>query len=154
MEGGRCATPGCCNTAKLQCPACIKLNIQGSFFCLQGCFTDNWDLHKAIHKDFSENYFLARVALCTEEKERGSELERAAQWKWNPIIAADIMGIGTANQPYSRSSSSQVFKSHISNRLVESTNNTVEYMKTTQVDMVDMQECSSLVEVDAEGEVN
>ena len=47
-----------------------------------------------------------------------------------------------------------MFKSHISNRLVESTNNTVEYMKTTQVDRVDMQECSSLVEVDAEGEVN
>ena len=78
MEGRRCGTPGCYNPAKLQYPACIKLNIKGSFFCLQGCFRDKWDLHKAIHKDYSEDYFLARAALCTDEMERGW---RAALWK-------------------------------------------------------------------------
>ena len=41
MEGRRCRTPGCYNPAKLQYPACIKLNIQGSLFCLQACFRDN-----------------------------------------------------------------------------------------------------------------
>ena len=100
-----------------------------------------------------EDYFLERAALCTNEKERMVELERAALWKWNPVIAADIMRNDTAGQ-HSFSSSSQVSTSHISKRLLESTNNTVEYIKTTQVDRVDMQECSSLVEVDAEGEVN
>ena len=89
MEGRLCRTPGCCNTAKLQCPACIKQNIQGSFFCSQGCFRDTSDLHKAIHKIYSEDYFLERAA---GEKARGVDLERAALWKWNPIIAADIMG--------------------------------------------------------------
>jgi hypothetical protein len=45
-----CETPGCGEPAKLQCPTCIKLNIQGSFFCSQFCFKGNWDLHKALHK--------------------------------------------------------------------------------------------------------
>ena len=71
MEVRRCVSPGCYNPAKLQCPACIKLNIQGSFFCLKGCFRINWDLHKAIHKDFSEKYFFAKAAPCTDKKERG-----------------------------------------------------------------------------------
>jgi hypothetical protein len=30
-----CETPGCDKEAKLQCPTCIKLMIQGSFFCSQ-----------------------------------------------------------------------------------------------------------------------
>ena len=29
MEGKSCETPGCDKPAKLQCPTCIKLNIQG-----------------------------------------------------------------------------------------------------------------------------
>ena len=45
-----CETPGCSKDAKLQCPTCIKLQIQGSFFCSQECFKGNWDLHKALHK--------------------------------------------------------------------------------------------------------
>lgn len=46
MEGRSCETPGCGEPARLQCPTCIKLNIQGSFFCSQQCFKSNWDLHK------------------------------------------------------------------------------------------------------------
>lgn len=139
MEGRLCRTPGCCNTAKLQCPACIKQNIQGSFFCSQGCFRDTSDLHKAIHKIYSEDYFLERAA---DEKARGVDLERAALWKWNPIIAADIMGYGTADQhSSSSSSSSQVSKSHT---------NTVESMKNTPVDRNEMHEDSSMVEVNVE----
>ena len=30
-----CESPGCQQPAKLQCPTCIKLGIQGSFFCAQ-----------------------------------------------------------------------------------------------------------------------
>lgn len=49
-SGRTCETPGCDKEARLQCPTCIKLQIQGSFFCSQECFTGSWDLHKALHK--------------------------------------------------------------------------------------------------------
>ena len=49
-EMNTCETPGCHNEAKMQCPTCIKLQIQGSFFCNQECFKGNWNLHKALHK--------------------------------------------------------------------------------------------------------
>jgi hypothetical protein len=36
LTGSRvCETPGCNSAAKLQCPTCIKLGIQGSYFCSQ-----------------------------------------------------------------------------------------------------------------------
>lgn len=36
LTGNRvCETPGCNSAAKLQCPTCIKLGIQGSYFCSQ-----------------------------------------------------------------------------------------------------------------------
>lgn len=44
-----CETPGCDALAKLQCPTCIKIGIQGSFFCSQECFKGNWKTHKIIH---------------------------------------------------------------------------------------------------------
>jgi methionyl aminopeptidase len=50
MSGRTCGTPGCDKDATLQCPTCIKLNIQGSFFCSQPCFKGSWDVHKAMHK--------------------------------------------------------------------------------------------------------
>jgi hypothetical protein len=34
-ESRVCETPGCNSAAKLQCPTCIKLGIQGSYFCSQ-----------------------------------------------------------------------------------------------------------------------
>lgn len=30
-----CSTTGCSNSAALQCPTCLKLGIQGSYFCSQ-----------------------------------------------------------------------------------------------------------------------
>lgn len=45
-----CETPGCDKEAKLQCPTCIKLMIQGSFFCSQECFKGFWNEHKKVHK--------------------------------------------------------------------------------------------------------
>ncbi|VDI28071.1 methionine aminopeptidase 1-like [Mytilus galloprovincialis] len=45
-----CETPGCDKAAKLQCPTCIKLMIQGSFFCSQECFKGFWTEHKKVHK--------------------------------------------------------------------------------------------------------
>ncbi|CAH3123419.1 unnamed protein product [Porites lobata] len=45
-----CESSGCNQPAKLQCPTCIKLGIQGSFFCAQDCFKQNWTEHKRVHK--------------------------------------------------------------------------------------------------------
>jgi len=40
LTGSRvCETPGCNSAAKLQCPTCIKLGIQGSYFCSQVIYT-------------------------------------------------------------------------------------------------------------------
>lgn len=41
-EGKVCQSPGCDKPAKLQCPTCLKLKIEGSFFCSQECFKSNW----------------------------------------------------------------------------------------------------------------
>lgn len=49
-ESRICETPGCGAFAKLQCPTCIKLGIQGSYFCSQECFKGNWKFHKELHK--------------------------------------------------------------------------------------------------------
>uniref|UniRef100_A0A2K5N1M2 Methionyl aminopeptidase 1 n=2 Tax=Cercopithecinae TaxID=9528 RepID=A0A2K5N1M2_CERAT len=35
VETRVCETDGCSSEAKLQCPTCIKLGIQGSYFCSQ-----------------------------------------------------------------------------------------------------------------------
>jgi len=67
MEGRSCETPGCGEPAKLQCPTCIKLNIQGSFFCSQECFKGNWDLHKALHK-------LAKTDTASQSSKKGGGL--------------------------------------------------------------------------------
>lgn len=32
---GMCETPGCKTIASLQCPTCLKIGIQGSYFCTQ-----------------------------------------------------------------------------------------------------------------------
>ncbi|XP_054258319.1 methionine aminopeptidase 1-like [Macrosteles quadrilineatus] len=45
-----CETPGCVEIAKLQCPTCVKLGIQGSYFCSQECFKGYWKDHKVLHK--------------------------------------------------------------------------------------------------------
>jgi len=45
-----CETPGCDKKGSLRCPTCIKLHIQGSYFCSQDCFKGNWNLHKPLHK--------------------------------------------------------------------------------------------------------
>jgi len=50
MASQNCITEGCGAPATLQCPTCIKLNVQGSFFCTQECFKKSWSLHKIVHK--------------------------------------------------------------------------------------------------------
>ncbi|XP_055548152.1 methionine aminopeptidase 1 [Wyeomyia smithii] len=44
-----CETENCKNVATLQCPVCLKMGIQGSFFCSQDCFKGSWKAHKVIH---------------------------------------------------------------------------------------------------------
>ncbi|XP_031436221.1 methionine aminopeptidase 1 isoform X2 [Clupea harengus] len=50
VETRECETEGCNSEAKLQCPTCIKLGIQGSYFCSQECFKGSWSTHKLLHK--------------------------------------------------------------------------------------------------------
>ncbi|XP_043596717.1 methionine aminopeptidase 1 [Bombus pyrosoma] len=47
---GTCETPGCKTIASLQCPTCLKIGIQGSYFCTQDCFKRSWKTHKVIHQ--------------------------------------------------------------------------------------------------------
>ncbi|KAL7637682.1 UNVERIFIED_CONTAM: hypothetical protein RMT77_011291 [Armadillidium vulgare] len=49
-ENQVCITTNCTAFAKLQCPTCLKLGIQGSYFCSQNCFKGFWDTHKVLHK--------------------------------------------------------------------------------------------------------
>ncbi|KAJ2355233.1 Methionine aminopeptidase 1, partial [Coemansia sp. RSA 2618] len=44
-----CQTPGCGKPATLQCPTCVKLEVEESHFCSQPCFKSNWAAHKAKH---------------------------------------------------------------------------------------------------------
>ncbi|PGG98851.1 methionine aminopeptidase, type I [Blastomyces parvus] len=47
----KCLGVDCGNDAgALQCPACRKLAIKGSYFCSQACFKKNWNQHKSLHK--------------------------------------------------------------------------------------------------------
>ena len=91
---------------------------------------------QAILKQYQTN--LSEQSAWTAEKARGVDLERAALWKWNPIIAADIMGYGTSDQHSSSSSSLQVSKSHT---------DTVESLKNSPMDRMEMHEDSSMVQV-------
>ncbi|XP_059468314.1 methionine aminopeptidase 1 [Neocloeon triangulifer] len=45
-----CESPGCNAASNLQCPTCVKLGIQGSYFCTQDCFKSSWKTHKLLHK--------------------------------------------------------------------------------------------------------
>jgi len=57
VAGQICETLSCGKPAKLQCPTCIKLNIQGSFFCEQVkniCFLICYDPH-AFRPDTTDN---------------------------------------------------------------------------------------------------
>ncbi|KAF8582672.1 methionine aminopeptidase [Ramaria rubella] len=47
-----CQSSHCINgnpPSRLECPACNKLGIQGSFFCGQECFKAGWKSHKIVH---------------------------------------------------------------------------------------------------------
>uniref|UniRef100_A0A672S8N8 Methionine aminopeptidase n=1 Tax=Sinocyclocheilus grahami TaxID=75366 RepID=A0A672S8N8_SINGR len=55
VETRECETEGCRSEAKLQCPTCIKLGIQGSYFCSQECFKGSWATHKQLHKKAKED---------------------------------------------------------------------------------------------------
>jgi len=50
-----CESAGCNKDARLQCPTCIKLEIEGSFFCDQECFKSSWVEHKKLHKKHKDN---------------------------------------------------------------------------------------------------
>uniref|UniRef100_A0A8C9L568 Methionine aminopeptidase n=1 Tax=Pavo cristatus TaxID=9049 RepID=A0A8C9L568_PAVCR len=47
VETRVCETAGCSSEAKLQCPTCLKLGIQGSYFCSQESFQESWEDEKA-----------------------------------------------------------------------------------------------------------
>lgn len=45
-----CDNPECRKPATLQCPTCIKIGIDPSYFCSQECFKGFWNFHKLLHK--------------------------------------------------------------------------------------------------------
>ena len=45
-----CENPECRKPATLQCPTCIKLNLNPAYFCSQDCFKSFWSFHKLFHK--------------------------------------------------------------------------------------------------------
>ncbi|EMR63141.1 Methionine aminopeptidase 1 [Eutypa lata] len=46
----KCLGIDCEKDADLQCPTCLKLGVNDSYFCSQDCFKKNWNTHKAMHK--------------------------------------------------------------------------------------------------------
>uniref|UniRef100_A0AAQ4PME8 Methionine aminopeptidase n=1 Tax=Gasterosteus aculeatus aculeatus TaxID=481459 RepID=A0AAQ4PME8_GASAC len=62
-----CETEGCSEDAKLQCPTCIKLGIQGSYFCSQECFKGSWVSHKLLHKKAKEDKNQNESKNCVEK---------------------------------------------------------------------------------------
>ncbi len=44
-----CATPDCIKPGQFQCPTCIKLDLEPTYFCDQECFTAFWKFHKLCH---------------------------------------------------------------------------------------------------------
>lgn len=56
VVGHKCETPDCGKNATLQCPTCLKIGIQGSYFCNQECFKGYWKSHKVIHLLASKFY--------------------------------------------------------------------------------------------------
>ncbi|KAF3936546.1 hypothetical protein ABW19_dt0201678 [Dactylella cylindrospora] len=60
----KCKGVECTNPAgTLQCPTCLKLGINNSYFCSQDCFKRSWSEHKQVHKTASEqgNPLLRRI---------------------------------------------------------------------------------------------
>ncbi|XP_005357489.1 methionine aminopeptidase 1 [Microtus ochrogaster] len=67
VETRVCETDGCSSEAKLQCPTCIKLGIQGSYFCSQECFKGSWATHKLLHKKAKDEKAKREVCSWTVE---------------------------------------------------------------------------------------
>ncbi|XP_016863403.1 methionine aminopeptidase 1 isoform X4 [Homo sapiens] len=67
VETRVCETDGCSSEAKLQCPTCIKLGIQGSYFCSQECFKGSWATHKLLHKKAKDEKAKREVSSWTVE---------------------------------------------------------------------------------------
>uniref|UniRef100_A0A670KFK8 C6H2-type domain-containing protein n=1 Tax=Podarcis muralis TaxID=64176 RepID=A0A670KFK8_PODMU len=65
VEARVCETSGCSSEAKLQCPTCIKLGIQGSYFCSQECFKGSWATHKLLHKKAKDEKAKREVSAWT-----------------------------------------------------------------------------------------
>ncbi|PKY01238.1 methionine aminopeptidase 1 [Aspergillus campestris IBT 28561] len=38
----------------LQCPTCLKLGLNDSYFCSQDCFKKNWNQHKSLHQKLKD----------------------------------------------------------------------------------------------------
>ena len=49
-----CDNPECRKPSTLQCPTCIKLGLDPSYFCDQDCFKGFWNFHKLLHKKKEE----------------------------------------------------------------------------------------------------
>ncbi|KAI1075902.1 methionine aminopeptidase 1 [Whalleya microplaca] len=51
LPKGKCLGVDCRNDAgALQCPTCLKMGVNDSYFCSQDCFKKNWNQHKTLHR--------------------------------------------------------------------------------------------------------
>jgi len=50
-----CEKEGCSSVASMQCPKCLSLNLEPSYFCSQECFKTAWNQHKHKHVVTSSN---------------------------------------------------------------------------------------------------
>ncbi|CAI9564314.1 unnamed protein product [Staurois parvus] len=73
VESRVCETADCTSEAKLQCPTCIKLGIQGSYFCSQECFRGSWATHKLLHKKAKDDKGKREVSPWTMEGEANTD---------------------------------------------------------------------------------
>ena len=45
-----CENPECRKPSTMECPTCIKLGLESSYYCSQECFKAFWGFHKLMHK--------------------------------------------------------------------------------------------------------
>ena len=74
LEMHVCETDGCSSEAKLQCPTCIKLGIQDSYFRSQECFQGSWATHKLLHMKAKDEKAKQEVSSWTVEGDINTDL--------------------------------------------------------------------------------
>lgn len=54
MSGHLCENPECRKPSAMQCPTCLKMQLEPSYYCSQECFKSMWKMHKMVHQKREE----------------------------------------------------------------------------------------------------